>query len=407
MDKPLKGVKVVDYGQHGAGSACGKVLADWGAEVIKIEPFNGCGSRFAGGQLGLSVDNKDNIHHEIVNGNKRSIALNLKTEEGREIMEKLLSEANIFFSNYRMPALEKFGLDYEAMSQRHPHIIWGHLSGYGNDGPQAKDPGFDVVCYWAKSGLLMDLTERGSAPNTAPFGIGDLNTGAFLASAMASCLYQQLKTGKGQKVQNSLYGHAIWTVASQVQSTTKGDKYPKSRKTDAVSPIINSFKCGDGEWLFIAVMDYPKQFPMLAKMIGHDELIADERFLTIKEAKKNSAALIEYFDAWFGSKTWDEADAALKENDIAHTKIYHFADVSKDPQARANNYVYDFTTRSGETEVMVSTPIKFGNDTTMKHRNAPLIGENTTEILKEYGYTDEQIAELYEKKVVIETHLDK
>lgn len=403
-NKPLEGIKVVDFGQHGAGSACGKVLADWGADVVKIEAFSGCGSRKAGGQLGLSTADKDNIHHEIVNGNKRSVAINLKDPAGLAIADKMIAGANIFFSNYRLRALKIFGFDYETLSAKYPHIIWGHLSGFGNKGPQADDAGFDVVAYWAKTGLLMDLTEKGSAPNTAPFGIGDLNVGYSLAAAMSACLYKQLKTGRGEKVENSLYGHAVWTVASQVQSTTKGDKYPKSRKTDAVSPFINSYKCADDTWLFTAVMDYPGQFPRLANMIGKPELADNPKFINISEAKKNEEELVSYFDEWYGQHSWSEVDAVLKSLDIAHSRINHFADVAHDPQAVVNGYVYPFTTRGGETEIMISSPVKFGEGGPFEHKNAPLVGEQTTEVLKELGYSDEEIAKLFEDKVVAENH---
>ncbi len=167
-----EGILVIDFGIHGAGSACGKTLADWGANVIKVEAPSGDASRTSGSQLNLPCTEDDNIHFELINGNKRSIVINMKTEDGRAIMERMLAKANIFFSNMRLGALERMGLDYESMSQRHPHIIWGHLSGYGINGPRAKEPGFDVVSYWASSGLLMDLTEDGYAPNTSPFGIG-------------------------------------------------------------------------------------------------------------------------------------------------------------------------------------------------------------------------------------------
>lgn len=397
-DLPLKGILVIDFGIHGAGSACGKVLADWGADVIKVESLTGDVCRSSGAQLNLPITEEDNIHFEMLNGNKRSIAVNMKTPEGREIMERLLAKANIFFTNMRMKAIEKFGLDYESMSQRHPHIIWGHLSGFGTDGPQARDPGFDVVSYWARSGLLIDFTEKGSAPNTAPFGVGDLNVGAMLAGGMAACLYQQAKTGKGQKVMNSLYGHAIWTAGCLVQSTAHGDQFPKSRK-QALSPFINSFQCSD-EWFFTAVMDYTGKFPMLCKIIGREDLATDARFSTLSEAQKNKQELISIFDQWFIQHTWSEVDALLSEADIAHSKICHFADVANDAQARACNYVYDFETRTGTTELTVSSPIKFGRNDAIMHKNAPLLGEQTEEILREFGYSEEEIAALESKQAV-------
>ena len=273
-DQPLKGVKVIDFGIHAAGSACGKVLADWGADVIKVESLGGCPTRLSGKMLGLSCDPGHNIHYEMLNGNKRSIAVNMKTPEGREIMERLLAEANIFFSNFRMSALRRMGLYYESVSLRHPHLIWGHVSGYGEEGAQSGDPGFDVVCYWARTGLLMDIAEKDTLPTTGPIGIGDLNTGASMAGALAACLYQQLKTGRGQKVMNSLYGTAVWTIGSEVQSTRHGDGYPRSRR-NATSPLINTYRCRDGVWMVMCAMDYGRFLPVLCEMIGRTELAED------------------------------------------------------------------------------------------------------------------------------------
>jgi len=397
-DMPLKGVVVIEFAIHGAGCAVGKVLADWGADVIKVETPSGDVARNSGLQLNLPCTEESNIHFEMLSGNKRSIVIDMKTETGREIMERLLAKANIFFSNFRMKALYKFGLDYESVSQRHPHIIWGHLSGYGTDGPLAGAPGFDVVSYWAKSGLLLDFTEKDSLPNTAPFGVGDFSAGAMLAGALAACLYQQEKTGRGQKVMNSLYGHAIWTAGSLVQSTQHGDQFPKTRK-QAMSPFINSYRCKD-EWFFCAVMDYAGKFPLLCEMIGRPELAEDPRFATLGAAQQNKPELIAIFDEWFADQPWEKVDRLLTEADIVHTKIAHFADIAEDPQAQANGYVYDFTTRTGGKDIMVSTPVKFGANEPAQHRNAPLLGEQTEEVLRELGYTETEIAAMQETGAV-------
>lgn len=159
---PLKGIRVVDFTVAGAGPAAGKMLADWGADVIKIEPLDGENGRFTGLTLCMRADEEQNPHEELKDGNKRGIPLNLKDPRGMEVMDKLLSTANIFISNYRLRALTKLGLDYEAMSARHPHIIWGILTGFGTEGPVANNPGFDTVAFWARSGAMIDLCENGA-----------------------------------------------------------------------------------------------------------------------------------------------------------------------------------------------------------------------------------------------------
>lgn len=237
-NQPLRGIKVVDLTGYGAGPMAGKVLGNWGADVIKVEPIEGDGSRKAGVALGLQSDEGANPHFEQKDSNKRSITLNLKTTEGKEVMDKLISQANIFISNFRLKALVKMGLDYETLSVKYPSLIWGHISGFGHEGPDADSPGFDTVSYWAKSGMLLDFCEDGYAPLTPPFELGDTLIGASLAGGVASCLYQQQVSGKGEKVVASLYGMGMFSEAWVLQSVYKGAKYPRSRKLLTVLCVI-------------------------------------------------------------------------------------------------------------------------------------------------------------------------
>ena len=170
---PLKGIRVIDFTVAGAGPAAGKMLADWGADVIKVEPLTGEAGRVTGLTLGLRADEEQNPHEDLKDGNKRSIPLNLKDPRGMEVMDKLLATANIFISNYRLKALTKLGLDYEAMSARHPHIIWGILTGFGTEGPVANNPGYDTVAFWARSGAMI----LGSDSHTRYGALGTMAVG--------------------------------------------------------------------------------------------------------------------------------------------------------------------------------------------------------------------------------------
>lgn len=183
FNQPLKGIRIIDFCTHGAGPAACKILADWGADVIKVEPLEGEAGRYTGMVLGMRADNGENPHAELINANKRSLPLNMKTEEGKAVMDKLLSTANAFVSNYRVRALEKLGLGYEEMSAKHPHIIWAVLTGFGMKGEAANNPGFDTVAYWARSGAMIDFCENGEVPLTPPFALGDFNTACTLAGA--------------------------------------------------------------------------------------------------------------------------------------------------------------------------------------------------------------------------------
>ena len=388
---PLKGVRVIDFTVAGAGPAAGKMLADWGADVIKVEPLTGEAGRVTGLTLGMRADEEQNPHEDLKDGNKRSIPLNLKDPRGMEVMDKLLASANIFISNYRLKALTKLGLDYEAMSARHPHIIWGILTGFGTEGPVANNPGYDTVAFWARSGAMIDLCENGEVPLTPPFALGDFGTAGTLAGACAACLYQQEKTGRGEKVMVSLYGQAIWDNAAILQAEYHGNHWPKSRLTPD-SPLRNTFKCKDGTWMMISVLSYERFYPAFCKVIGREDLIGDVRFSTEAAMRGNKPGLMAILDPVFLTKDYAQWDTLLNEGDIAHDRINHIRDAIDDEQAVVNGYVHEYENRDGTKELLVSTPVKFGAPEPIAIQCAPLLGEHSVELMKELGYTDETIS---------------
>ncbi|MBR6114001.1 MAG: CoA transferase [Oscillospiraceae bacterium] len=399
---PLKGVKVVDFTVAGAGPAAGKMLADWGADVIKVEPLTGEAGRLTGLTLLLRADEEQNPHADGKDGGKRSLPINMKDPRGVEIMDKLLAESNIFISNYRPKALTKLGLDYEQMSARHPHIIWGCLTGFGLEGPIANNPGYDTVAFWARSGAMIDLCDNGDIPLTPPFALGDYGTACSLAGGCAAALYQQAKTGKGEKVMVSLYGQAIWDNSAIMQAEYHGNMWPKTR-FEPDSPLRNTYKCKDGTWTMISILTYERFYAPFMKLLGREDLIDDERFNTEVAMRSHKKEMMEILDPIFLTKDYDEWDKLLNENDIAHDRINHIVDTITDEQAIANGYVYEYANRDGSKELMVSTPIKFGKSEPIPVRWAPLLGEHSVEVMKELGY-DEETIKTFAAEGVIKIH---
>ncbi|EQE32323.1 coA-transferase III family protein, partial [Clostridioides difficile CD22] len=248
LNKPLEGVKVIDLTYFVAGPGTSKILADWGADVIKVEPSFGDPGRKTGATMTMPIDDYNNPFYSTYNSNKRGLSINLKSETGIEIMDKLLSEANVFVSSYRTGALKRLGLDYESLSKKHPHLIWGQINGFGDFGPAKDNAGFDTVAFWARSGAMLDIAEKDTSPINPPIAFGDATTSCSLSGGICAALYQQAKTGKGQKVMASLFGQAIWNASSLLASTQFSDEYPKTRK-NAISPVINSYRCKDGKWI--------------------------------------------------------------------------------------------------------------------------------------------------------------
>ena len=400
-DKPLAGIRVCDFGQHGAGSACGKVLADWGADVIKIEAARGCGSRNAGKSLNLDVSAGENIHHDMINGGKRNISINVKTEEGMEILHRIIAKSDIFFSNYRKQSLKKLGLDYETLSQKYPRLICGYLNAYGPDGEMAESPGFDSAAYWAASGITLDCGSAENGPIYTPFGGGDMVTGFTLASGLAACLYKQATTGKGQSVYTSLYGSGIWQASCMIQAAAAGTMtYPRSIKNIG-SPISNTFMSKDGRRFVTGTMDISRQGPKMASMIGRPdlaEILADK-----EKTNEHAEEIHKLFKDFYLQHTYEEIDALLNDVDMVHNPLLHAKEVYQNKQARDNHYVSEYRTRNGKTMPMVHTPVQFGDRSFDMAPFAPLIGENTVEILKEFSYSDEEINAFLNQNIVIQT----
>lgn len=398
----LKGVKVIDLTTNGAGPGTTRVLGDWGADVVKVESLEGDMARWTDLSMGFECNNGTNPGYELFNANKRALSINIKTEKGREILDKLISEADVFVSSNRMRALKKNGLDYETMSAKYPHIIWAHISGYGIDGPNGNDPGYDTVSYWSKSGMLADFVERGNDILVPPVGVADLMLGPVLAGGIAAALYRQKQTGKGEKVMCSLYGLAVWSLGYMSLSTQAGSiEYPKSRRSSP--PLLNSYKCKDGEWIVLTNFDWDRYFPLLCRLFGAEELIGDPRFANEILGRKNNAPVIDAFEKGMLQKTSLEWAQIFQENDVAFSIVNHIKNVATDEQAIANGYVYpvEGRTKDRRTYMLSAPPVHFKDSMPPEHKNAPLMGEHTDEVLTQAGFSSEEIARWREEKIIL------
>lgn len=392
MNKVLNGIRVVDFTLFAAGPSCGKMLADWGAEVIKVEPTTGEQARYSPGK-------KYNPTFEAYNSNKKGIALNMKTDEGKEIMNQLLSTADVFLTSYRTDALCRLQLDYPSVSALHPKIIWAQINGFGDKGPDAAKPGFDTVAFWARSGAMRDFVEAGNGVMNVPIAFGDVSTACSLAAGICAALYRRTVTGQGEKVQASLYGQAIFCLNNTIITIQDGDKYPKTRKRP-IAPLMNSFRCKDDQWIVITAIEYERFYQDIFKIIGRDDLIAAGKYATYMDAYQHLDELTDILDEGFGNMTQDEAVAKLTQADIAHERVNRVSDIVEDPQAIENHYITEYIARDGRSYQQATSPVQFGEDSIPEHKLAPLVGEHTREVLGTLGYTDEQIEDFVTSGVV-------
>lgn len=392
--KPLEGLKVVELGTHFAVPAVGRMLADWGAEVIKVEGLKGDAWRYVGkNQLCPTVD-EENPFFTVPNANKKFLALNLKTPEGKEALTKLIGTAEIFISNMRMPALKKLGFDYETLSALYPGLIYGHFTGYGYKGPDAAKPGFDSVAFWARSGAMIDWETAGSFPFLAPTGAGDAMTGSILCAGILAALLGKRASGKGTFVSSSLMGSSIWYNNAAVVSTQYGNKFPKDKDHPA-NPFGWQYECADGEWLMIGVVDYADAYRKIFHLFGRDDLVEDERFNTIGAVQQHMDEFMPILRGYFKQKPRDEWVRLIGELNIVIGKIGHLSELATDPQAVANEFVKDVTFPSGKTVAMPTIPVEFSDyETRDVYQPTGSIGSDTAGILASIGYTEQEISDM-------------
>ena len=401
MKKPLSGVKVLEVDTFTAASACGRLLGEWGAEVIKVEMVTGEPGRVvAGATFGAPCLPEENPCFECNNAYKKSLALNLKDPRGLDALHKLADQCNVFFTNYRPNALKKMGLDYESFHKLHPHTIWAQLTGYGEVGPAADDAGYDAVAFWARSGAMIDSAEKDTVPIIPVTGFGDRTTSCSLAGAICAALYHQAKTGEGQKITVSLYGQAIWNAGETIWAVQYGDKYPKSRENPG-TPIANSYKDSNGEWMYISCYNYPGQFPGLVKALGREDLLSNEKFANLRKAKENGKELVSILESEFAKHDAQYWTSKMKEFDVPFAVVKHVTDVFTDEQAKLNGFVLEYSHRNGKTTIGSQSPVQFGESEDLSYVNAPLLGADSKHYLKEAGLSDEEIQQMINDKVTV------
>ena len=405
---PLEGYRVLDFSTYAAAPICSMTLADWGADVIKVESLIGDPFRFFGFIMRCPVADDDNIQFELDNRNKRGLALDLKIPEGREIIHKLLRTTDVMVTNYRPKALKSIGLDYETLSWRYPRLVYAYLNGYGDKGPDKDKPGFDLAAYFARSGILVEMSEPGSDPIPPLAGFGDHPTGTILAGGICAALLRRDRTGKGCKVQTALLNTALWNLSLNIATANNNahlaeEEYEKLRpsRRRPRTALMNTYRTNDNRWITIMALEYDRYWkPFAETVIRRPDLVEDPRFKNQMVSFQHTEELTAIVDEAIQRITQEELVERLRTADIVYEVNQRWREIKDDVQALENDFIIAHKMRSGRKDWVVGNPVKFNGERTPLKRYAPKLGEHNDDILTELGYGHEEIEALREKKVI-------
>lgn len=396
--KPMEGIKVIELSTMLAGPMTARILAEWGADVIKVESMNGDAWREQYGTSLSPCTETANPNFDMQNMNKRFISLNLRSSEGLDAMIRLISEADVFLTNYRIHTLEKMGLTYEQLKLRFPKLIHASVLGYGSEGDEKYRPGYDYTAFCARTGLLGDLAPAGGPPIMTVAGLGDHSVAVALSAGIAASLYKRTVTGEGEKVDVSLLQAGTFILSTGLLNGFNGRKFPRDRYNCSHAGS-NTYQGADGEWIYLAIVDY-RRFAEFCDVVGLSEVAKDPRFSTQQAyyTPESKRELTKILDAKFAEQPVSYWHELLNAHDLPHEIVYHFKDVPYDPQVQANHYTYFYEYPDGTRTVFTNSPVHFASVDPAKIpcRTSGPIGCDTADILKELGYSEEQIQTMYQ-----------
>ncbi len=393
MENIFEGLKVLDCGSFIAAPAAATILSDFGADVIKIEP-PGAGDPYR--QVPKLPGNPKSDHNYgwmLDNRNKRGLALDIAKPKGQAVLGRLVSQADVFITNYPPGVRQRLGISYEALAPLNDRLIYASFSGYGEKGEEANKPGFDMTAWWARSGLMDQVrTEAAAGPAKPTVGMGDHPSAIALFASIVTGLYQRERTGKGAQVGSSLLANGLWSNAYLAQAALCGASFiDRPPREQALNALTSYYRCGDGRWLLLTIVNEERQWPVLAKCLGREDLINDPRFATSKDRHGCSQELIAILDEVFVAKDRSDWRAILGANGIIFEVVATPEDIPNDAQLLANEILIPF---EGDTMLTVDSPVFVDGAEKVQPRHPPSVGQHSAEVLREAGYDEAAIQDL-------------
>ena len=400
----LEGIRVVEVTGWAAGPMAGRFLADLGADVIHVEhPVKGDAFRYY--QTGILPDwvIKSDINYtwENYNCNKKSITIDLAQEGGREILYKLVKNADVFLNNVRPRDLKKFGAEYDTLSRLNPRLIHASITGYGKKGPSKDLPGFDVTGFWARAGITNMLKSPNQPPPTPRVAFGDNIAGMAAAFGIMTALFTRERTGIGQEVDVSLYSTGVFVLTYDTAGTlASGQDFQQHERRDLLNALQNYYQTSDGRWICLSIAQPDPYWSSFCRAMEREDLEHDPRFESFEAKMENHTALFDIVNEAFLSKTLAEWTERLDKAEVPWAPAQRQTEVIADPQARANDFFVSIDHPTYGPIELVASPIKLSKTPSTIRTPAPEFGQHTEEILLEHGYTWQDIEQFKQQGTI-------
>ena len=393
MSLPLEHIKVVDAASYLAAPGAATVLADFGADVIKIEPLQGDGYRLLVGPYPVPY------HWQLTSRNKRSIALDLRSEEGLKVLHELVADADILLTNFRPDQQRDFKMTWDEMSSRNERLIMAEVTGYGSEGPDRNMRAFDATAWWARSGMMDLIREPDRLPQQGAGGFGDHATCMSLFGGIMMALYQRERTGKGTFVQTSLVANGVWSNGMQVQGKIAGFDANEWRQANGQpSPFGGVYETMDHRHVLLSITNPKKEWPNLAAALGHPEWL--DTWPVARDVYRDQYNVREQIADSIGNMTAKDVHTNMVEHAIPYGLVQNLEDVVNDEQLKANDILIPTDSDNPDYQWTVNSPVSLKGISKRVPREAPDTGANSREVLRSLGYDQQHIQELIDIGVV-------
>ena len=392
----LEGIRVIDAASFLAGPGAATVLADFGADVIKVEPPGGDGYRKLVGAYPVPY------HWQLTSRNKRSIAVDITRSEGQDVLHKLVAGADVILTNFLEKQLKRFRMTYAELKGINPRIVFAQLTGYGAEGPEFERKGFDITAWWARSGLMDFIRDQGQTPLHPAPGMGDHATAMSMYSAVMTGLYRRERTGVGCHVSTSLAANGVWANGMAVQGVIAGmDLGAYKQERGWKNPLTNAYPTSDGRFVVLAIINQVREWPLLARALEHPEWLEEEHFGDHRKLLKKRRELIAAIAEAAARFTQRDLMERLDAHGVTCGVVAPMGDVVHDEQLRASGIVIETGDPGEDYRYTVNSPIAVAEESKRPPSRAPEIGAQTREIMRESGYCEATIDSLLASGVLV------